>query len=136
VLCYIATATQLSRVAEYIRGTGLFTEPEANETMIRGWHVQGLAVRPDHRMVAHTGFLITARRLAPGAIPPDVRKRAVRKTAYGDEDVEMWTPGAVGDREITDKNLRKRVRDAQRAAEGARRAAAAPGQSGEDRPSA
>ncbi len=122
VLCYVATATQLSRVAEYLRATGLFTEPEANETMIRGWHVEGLAVRPDHRMIAHTGFLITARRLAPGAVPPDVRKRALKKPSYADEDVEMWTPGAVGDRQITDKNLRKRVRDAQRAAEGARRA--------------
>lgn len=120
VLCYIATATQLSRVAEYLRGTGLFTEPEATETMVRGWHVEGLAVRPDHRMVAHTGFLITARRLAPGAIPPDVRKRALKKPSYSDEDVEIWTPGAVGDREITDKNLRKRVREAQRAAGGGR----------------
>lgn len=122
VLCYIATATQLSRVAEYLRATGLFTEPEATETMVRGWHVQGLAVRPDHRMVAHTGFLLTARRLAPGAVPPDVRKRAVKKPTYSDEDVEIWTPGAVGDREITDKNLRKRVREAQRAVDGARRA--------------
>ncbi len=123
VLCYVATATQLSRVAEYVRGTGLFTEPEASETMVRGWHVEGLAVRPDHRMVAHTGFLITARRLAPGAIPPDVKRRAAKKPSYGDEDVETWTPGAVGDREITDKNLRKRVREAQRAAGGARLAA-------------
>jgi tRNA (adenine57-N1/adenine58-N1)-methyltransferase catalytic subunit len=123
VLCYVATATQLSRVAEYLRGTGLFTEPEASETMVRGWHVEGLAVRPDHRMVAHTGFLITARRLAPGAVPPDVRKRALKKPSYGDEDTELWTPGAVGDREITDKNLRKRVREAQRAADGARLAA-------------
>ena len=123
VLCYVATATQLSRVAEYVRGTGLFTEPEASETMVRGWHVEGLAVRPDHRMVAHTGFLITARRLAPGAIPPDVKRRAAKKATYGDEDVELWTPGAVGDREITDKNLRKRVREAQRAAGGARLAA-------------
>lgn len=122
VICYIATATQLSRVAEYIRGTGLFTEPDASETMVRGWHVEGLAVRPDHRMVAHTGFLLTARRLAPGAVPPEVRRRA-SKSSYGDEDVELWTPGAVGDREITDKNLRKRVREAQKAAAGARIAA-------------
>ena len=128
VICYVATATQLSRVAEYLRGTGLFTEPESNETMVRGWHVEGLAVRPDHRMVAHTGFLISARRLAPGAVPPDVRKRALRKTAYGDEDVETWTPGAVGDRQITDRNLRKRVREAERAADGARQAAAAGGE--------
>ncbi|MGM1016274.1 MAG: tRNA (adenine-N1)-methyltransferase [Actinomycetota bacterium] len=123
VLCYIATATQLSRVAEYIRATGLFTDPEASETMVRGWHVEGLAVRPDHRMVAHTGFLLTARRLAPGAVAPSVKRRA-SKTSYGDEDVELWTPGAVGDREITDKNLRKRVREAEKAADGARLAAA------------
>lgn len=122
VLCYVATATQLSRIAEYIRGTGLFTDPDASETMVRGWHVEGLAVRPDHRMVAHTGFLITARRLAPGTIAPEVKRRA-SKSSYGDEDVELWTPGAVGDREITDKNLRKRVREATKAADGARQAA-------------
>ncbi|WP_457098737.1 tRNA (adenine-N1)-methyltransferase [Microbacterium sp. P5_E9] len=126
VLCYVATATQLSRVAEYIRATGLFTEPEANETMVRGWHVEGLAVRPDHRMIAHTGFLLWARRLAPGAVAPEVKRRA-SKSSYGDEDVELWTPGAVGDRDITDKNLRKRVREAQRAADGARTAAQASG---------
>lgn len=112
VLCYVATVTQLSRVAEAIRDTGLFTEPESNETLVRGWHVQGLAVRPDHRMVAHTGFLITARRLAPGAVLPVQQKRA-SKTEYGDEDVEIWTPGALGDRTISDKNLRRRARDAQ-----------------------
>ncbi|MBZ4486460.1 tRNA (adenine-N1)-methyltransferase [Microbacterium sp. cx-55] len=124
VICYIATATQLSRVAEYLRGTGLFTEPESNETMVRGWHVEGLAVRPDHRMVAHTGFLLSARRLAPGSVAPEQKRRA-SKSSYGDEDVELWTPGAVGDRVINDKNLRKRVREAQRAAEGARLAAGA-----------
>jgi tRNA (adenine57-N1/adenine58-N1)-methyltransferase len=127
VLCYVATATQLSRVAEYIRATGLFTDPDANETIVRGWHVEGLAVRPDHRMVAHTGFLIWARRLAPGAVAPEQKRRA-SKSSYGDEDVELWTPGAVGDREITDKNLRKRVREAERAAEGARHAAGGPDQ--------
>jgi len=123
VLCYVATATQLSRVAEYIRGTGLFTDPDASETMVRGWHVEGLAVRPDHRMVAHTGFLLTARRLAPGAVAPSVKRRA-SKSSYGDDDVEQWTPGAVGDREINDKQLRKRAREASKAAEGARVAAA------------
>jgi tRNA (adenine57-N1/adenine58-N1)-methyltransferase catalytic subunit len=121
VICYIATATQLSRVAEYIRATGLFTEPEANETMVRGWHVEGLAVRPDHRMVAHTGFLLTARRLAPGAVLPELKRRA-SKSSYSDEDVELWTPGAIGERQITDKNLRKRVREAQKAADGVRQA--------------
>jgi tRNA (adenine57-N1/adenine58-N1)-methyltransferase len=122
VLCYVATATQLSRIAEFMRGLGAFTEPESSETMVRGWHVDGLAVRPDHRMVGHTGFLISARKLAPGSIPPEVKRRA-SKRSYGDEDEEIWTPGSVGDREITDKNLRKRIREAEKAASGARRAA-------------
>ena len=123
VICYVATATQLSRTAEFIRGLGGFTDPDASETMVRGWHVEGLAVRPDHRMVAHTGFLLTARKVAPGTITPEAKRRA-SKSSYGDEDVETWTPGAVGDREITDKNLRKRVKEAQKAVDGARIAAA------------
>jgi tRNA (adenine57-N1/adenine58-N1)-methyltransferase len=111
LLCYVATVTQLSRIAEAIRGTGQFTEPSPSETIVRGWHVEGLAVRPDHRMVAHTAFLLTARRLAPGARLPAPPRRA-SKTEYGDEDVELWTPGAVGDREKSDKRVRNVVREA------------------------
>lgn len=116
LVCYVATATQLSRVAEAIRATGLFTEPDASETLVRGWHVEGLAVRPDHRMVAHTAFLIAARRLAPGAVLPRPARRA-SKTEYGDEDVELWTPGALGVRDKTDKRIRRVVRDARQLAE-------------------
>jgi tRNA (adenine57-N1/adenine58-N1)-methyltransferase len=116
LLCYIATVTQLSRVAEAIRGTGLFTDPDSSETMIRGWHVEGLAVRPDHRMVAHTGFLLTARRLAPHTILPQLKRRP-SKTDFSDEDVEAWTPGALGERVVTDKRLRKTARAAQATAE-------------------
>jgi tRNA (adenine57-N1/adenine58-N1)-methyltransferase len=43
--------------------------------MQRGWHVDGLAVRPEHRMIGHTGFLITARRLADGVTAPPRRRR-------------------------------------------------------------
>ncbi|WP_127793429.1 tRNA (adenine-N1)-methyltransferase [Agromyces sp. LHK192] len=111
VLCYVATATQLSRVAEAIRATGSYTEPVANETMVRGWHVQGLAVRPDHRMIAHTGFLLTARRLAPDTVLPELKRRP-SKSDFSDEDVEAWTPGALGERSVSDKSLRKRVRAA------------------------
>jgi tRNA (adenine57-N1/adenine58-N1)-methyltransferase len=115
LLCYVATVTQLSRVAEAIRATGLFTDPDSSETMIRGWHVEGLAVRPDHRMVAHTGFLLTARRLAPGAVLPHQARRA-SKSAYTDDDVELWTPSALGERSASDKRLRKTARQAQDAA--------------------
>jgi len=75
VCCYVATTTQLSRVVEDLRGQGGFDEPTAWETLVRGWHVEGLAVRPEHRMVGHTGFLVTARRLAPGVVPPPRRRR-------------------------------------------------------------
>jgi tRNA (adenine57-N1/adenine58-N1)-methyltransferase len=111
LLCYVATVTQLSRVAEAIRLTGRFTPPESSETIVRGWHVEGLAVRPDHRMVAHTAFLLTARLLAPGSVLPGPVRRS-SKTEYGDEDVELWTPGAVGDRVKSDKRVRKVVREA------------------------
>ena len=116
LVCYVATATQLSRIAEAIRATGAFTEPRPSETLLRGWHVDGLAVRPDHRMVAHTAFLITARRLAPGAVLPPPSRRA-SKTSYGEEDVELWTPGALGDHEKSDKRLRKVIREARSAAD-------------------
>jgi len=111
LLCYVATVTQLSRVAEAIRATGNFTDPDASETIVRGWHVEGLAVRPDHRMVGHTGFLITARRLAPGTVLAQPVRRS-SKTEYGDEDVELWTPGALGDAVKSDKRVRRVVRDA------------------------
>ncbi|MFB9662354.1 tRNA (adenine-N1)-methyltransferase [Glycomyces mayteni] len=67
---YVATTTQMSELVEALRERKTFTEPEAWESMIRGWHLEGLAVRPDHRMIAHTAFLITARKLAPGTVAP------------------------------------------------------------------
>lgn len=114
LVCYVATVTQLSRVAEALRATGCFTDPESSETMVRGWHVEGLAVRPDHRMVAHTGFLLTARRLAPGTVLPQRGRKA--KPEYSDDDIEAWTPGAVGQRQASDKRARKAARQAESAA--------------------
>ncbi len=73
--CYVATTTQLARTVETIRAHGGFTEPASWESMIRTWHVEGLAVRPDHRMIGHTGFLVTSRRLAPGTVAPARRRR-------------------------------------------------------------
>ncbi|HEX3515889.1 MAG TPA: tRNA (adenine-N1)-methyltransferase [Trebonia sp.] len=78
ICCYVATTTQLSRVVEELRAHGGFFEPTAWETLYRGWHVDGLAVRPDHRMIAHTGFLVTARRLADGVTAPARRRRPAK----------------------------------------------------------
>lgn len=76
--CYVATVTQLSRAVEAVREHGGFDEPSAWESLTRGWHADGLAVRPDHRMVGHTGFVVTARRLAEGVVAPPRRRRPAK----------------------------------------------------------
>lgn len=80
-MAYVATTTQLSKIAEAIKDSGNFTEPESSETIVRGWHHEGLAVRPQHRMIGHTGFLIFARRMAPG-VPVLQRRRRPSKGSY------------------------------------------------------
>lgn len=121
LVAYVATVPQVSRFVEALRDQGGFTDPDTSETLIRGWHVEGLAVRPDHRMVAHTAFLVVARRLAPGAVPPAVQRRA-SKSEYGEDDLEAWTPGALGVRPLSEKKLRKTVRRASAAAAARREA--------------
>jgi tRNA (adenine57-N1/adenine58-N1)-methyltransferase len=115
LICYVATVTQLSRVAEEIRSSELYAEPEAFESLVRGWHLQGLAVRPEHRMGGHTGFLLTARRLAPGAQLPSFSRR--NKPEFDDEDLAVWNPEHVGERTVSEKKLRKSVRSAKSSAE-------------------
>ncbi|WP_346623657.1 tRNA (adenine-N1)-methyltransferase [Blastococcus montanus] len=73
---YVATVTQLSTYVEALRAQGVWTEPYQWESLMRPWHAVGLAVRPEHRMVAHTAFLVTARRLAEGAVAPLRQRRA------------------------------------------------------------
>ncbi len=75
LVCYVATATQLSRTAEAMKEAGCWTEPAAWESLNRGWHLEGLAVRPQHRMVGHTGFLLSGRRMADGVTAPRRRRR-------------------------------------------------------------
>ncbi len=115
LICYVATATQLSRVAEAMRADGRWTEPAAWESMVRGWHLEGLAVRPQHRMVGHTGFLVTTRRMADGVSAPPRRRRPAGSTRDGGEEVTQawgeWTSEDLGERPVSEKKIRRVRRD-------------------------
>lgn len=109
-ICYVATVTQLSRLADAIRESQNFSEPASFESLNRSWHVEGLAVRPDHRMVAHTGFLLVARRLAKGVTRHDLDRRPA-KAAEGKPGMwagyEDWSEMAVGLRTQSPRKTRK-----------------------------
>ena len=113
---YVATVTQLSRLAEALRESKRFAEPSAWESMVRPWHLQGLAVRPEHRMIGHTGFLITARKLADGTVLPEFKSRP-SKSDFADEDIAVWNPDHLGQKRVSDKKLRKNIRNAQQSAD-------------------
>jgi tRNA (adenine57-N1/adenine58-N1)-methyltransferase len=95
VCAYVATTTQLSRFVETVRVHEGFTEPHAWESLVREWHVEGLAVRPSHSMIGHTAFLVTARRMAPGERPP-LKKRRPAPGAYGPDYTGPRPPGVAG----------------------------------------
>jgi tRNA (adenine57-N1/adenine58-N1)-methyltransferase len=91
VLCiYVATTTQMSRTAETIKILDTWTPVRAYELLTRGWHLEGLSVRPEHRMVGHTGFLMTTRRMADG-FQPLIKRSKPAHGAYGED----WTPPEI-----------------------------------------
>jgi tRNA (adenine57-N1/adenine58-N1)-methyltransferase len=68
LVSYLPTIGQVSTLRDALARSG-FGMAETVEILQRGWHVEGQSVRPDHRMVAHTGFLTMARLLVPGGRP-------------------------------------------------------------------
>jgi tRNA (adenine57-N1/adenine58-N1)-methyltransferase len=66
LLAYLPTIIQVAHLREELESSA-FGMAQTLEVLQRTWHVEGQSVRPDHRMVAHTGFLTTARLL----VPPD-----------------------------------------------------------------
>ena len=78
LMIYVATTTQMAKVIEEIRLTKKWTDPQGQELIQRTWHVEGLAVRPSHKMQGHTAFLVQARRLADGTVLPPRRIRPAK----------------------------------------------------------
>ncbi|HKX75336.1 MAG TPA: tRNA (adenine-N1)-methyltransferase [Acidimicrobiia bacterium] len=65
VCAYLPTVPQVQTTVDAMEERGAFAEIEVSETLHRTWSVSGRSVRPDHRMVAHTGFLVVGRRIHP-----------------------------------------------------------------------
>lgn len=114
---YVATVPQLSRLVEALRAHGSFTEPSSSETLIRPWHVVGLAVRPDHRMIAHTAFIVTSRRLTDGVTPPSRHRKPTTARAAkagestdSDESMAFAHANAIDVQELQESPSQKRLR--------------------------
>ncbi|HEV2369415.1 MAG TPA: tRNA (adenine-N1)-methyltransferase [Acidimicrobiales bacterium] len=60
LVSYVPTISQAAQLRETLDGAP-FVQSETLEVLLRTWHVEGRSVRPDHRMVAHTGFITHAR---------------------------------------------------------------------------
>lgn len=65
LVSYLPTIGQVATLRESLGAAG-FGMAETVEVLQRSWHIDGQSVRPDHRMVAHTGFLTSARLLDAG----------------------------------------------------------------------
>lgn len=115
LIAYVTTTTQMSRMAEALRESGMWTEPEIQETMERTWKAQGLAVRPDHAMIGHTGFLIVSRAMAEGFSALKKREHGTKDTVSDIDDMTAEERAEqledLSLRDISDRKLRKVLRD-------------------------
>lgn len=114
VTIYVATVTQASRLREDMMASGRFSEPLMSEALVRTWHLNGLAVRPDHRMVAHTGFLLTARTVAPDSHPQlrGLRPAPATEGVAGQWDnVSSWEENQELNPPTSGKKIRRSIRD-------------------------
>jgi tRNA (adenine57-N1/adenine58-N1)-methyltransferase len=65
-LSFVPTVPQVVQTVDALERAGVFGMVETFETLLRTWSVRGRSVRPDHRMVAHSGFITVARKVEPG----------------------------------------------------------------------
>jgi tRNA (adenine57-N1/adenine58-N1)-methyltransferase len=84
-LSFVPTVPQVQQTVEALEQAAVFGMIETFETLLRTWSIQGRSVRPDHRMVAHSGFLTVARRVDPGFWTPEQTGRPLVDDADGGE---------------------------------------------------
>ena len=62
-LSYVPTVPQIMQTVQALEQSRVFTMVQNFETLLRTWNIKGRSVRPDHRMVAHSGFITVARKI-------------------------------------------------------------------------
>jgi tRNA (adenine57-N1/adenine58-N1)-methyltransferase catalytic subunit len=89
---FVPTVPQVMQTVEALERTTVFALVETFETLLRTWSVQGRSVRPDHRMVAHSGFITVARKVGGGLLDfasrPEVEREGTREEVSGNMDEE------------------------------------------------
>lgn len=83
MLSFLPTILQVHQLVMELERDSRFQMIEMVETLLRSWHISQRSVRPDHRMVAHSGFLTTAVRCQPKTTPP-----AAAAQAESDSDMD------------------------------------------------
>jgi tRNA (adenine57-N1/adenine58-N1)-methyltransferase len=92
LVSYVPTAIQLKETVEALQANAAFGQIESFETMLRNWQVKGLSVRPVSRMVAHSAFIIVARRLADLPAAPGASEQPEGWTEHRGEEPEDDEP--------------------------------------------
>ncbi len=89
-LSFVPTVPQVMQTVEALERTTVFAMVETFETLLRTWSIQGRSVRPDHRMVAHSGFITVARKVEPGVLTPEGEQgMSGEASGHGPEREEM-----------------------------------------------
>jgi tRNA (adenine57-N1/adenine58-N1)-methyltransferase len=94
LISYVPTAIQLKETVEALQANPGFGQIESFETLLRNWQVKGLSVRPVFRMVAHSAFIIVARRLADLPAAPDASEQPEGWAEHPSEEPDDDEPGS------------------------------------------
>lgn len=87
-LSFVPTVPQIVQTVEALERAMVFGLVHTFETLLRTWSVQGRSVRPDHRMVAHSGFITVARKVEPGLLGTLDDAESLDETPHRDEEPE------------------------------------------------
>jgi tRNA (adenine57-N1/adenine58-N1)-methyltransferase len=94
LVSFLPTVLQIRDLSEALRTNGRFVQIETTESLVRSWTVANRSVRPDHRMVGHTGFITTARLAQPLPGKPDDDYSGDSPESAASDSPESETPGS------------------------------------------